>query len=143
MSMADRLKDNAEQKKLERTPEQKLRDTFNVASTTLINQFMAKVTAGAVEIDDVGDLTRLFQIYTQINNINDGMQEGTGSLPALTSTQKNIISATIPTETVEVNGEEEEILSLDELAELSDAQLEKALLDREIQMNKENEATFQ
>ena len=63
---------------MERTSEQRLRDTFNNASLTLINQFMAKVMAGSIDIDDVGDLTRLFQIYMQINNINAGMQEGTG-----------------------------------------------------------------
>ena len=38
MSMADRIKENAEQKKMERTSEQRLRDTFNNASLTLINQ---------------------------------------------------------------------------------------------------------
>ena len=54
MSMADRIKENAEQKKMERTSEQRLRDTFNNASLTLINQFMAKVMAGSIDIDDVG-----------------------------------------------------------------------------------------
>ena len=142
MGMADRLKDNAKQKKLERTPEQQLRDTFNQASIKLINQFMANVTSGAIEVDDIADLTRLFQIYLQGNNINDGMQEGTGTLPALTSEHKDIISEKVSTEKIIKDGEEEELISLDELASLPDDQLEEVLVNRELQMNRENEATF-
>lgn len=142
MGVADRLKDNAKQKKLERTPEQQLRDTFNQASIKLINQFMANVASGALEIDDVADLTRLFQIYLQVNNINDGMQEGTGTLPALSSEHKDIISEKVNTEKIIKDGEEEEVISLDDLANLPDDQLEEVLLSRELQMNKENEATF-
>ena len=128
MSMADRIRENAEQKKLERTPEQRLRDTFNTASLTLINQFMAKVMAGSIDIDDVGDLTRLFQIYMQINNINDGMQDGTGQLPALSATQKEIITDKIATERVTIDGEEDEIISLDELTKLSDEEINLSLI---------------
>lgn len=142
MGMADRLKDNAKQKKLERTPEQQLRDTFNQASIKLINQFMANVTSGAIEVDDIADLTRLFQIYLQVNNINDGMQEGTGTLPALTPEHKDIISEKVSTEKIIKDGEEEELISLDELASLPDDQLEEVLVNRELQMNRENEATF-
>ncbi|CAD0299559.1 hypothetical protein [Enterococcus phage vB_EfaH_149] len=142
MGMADRLKDNAKQKKLERTPEQQLRDTFNQASIKLINQFMANVTSGAIEVDDIADLTRLFQIYLQVNNINDGMQEGTGTLPALTSEHKDIISEKVSTEKIIKDGEEEELISLDELASLPDDQLEEVLFNRELQMNRENEVTF-
>ncbi|UQT00038.1 hypothetical protein NGDEOPKE_00089 [Enterococcus phage vB_OCPT_Carl] len=142
MGMADRLKDNAKQKKLERTPEQQLRDTFNQASIKLINQFMANVTSGAIEVDDIADLTRLFQIYLQVNNINDGMQEGTGTLPALTSEHKDIISEKVSTEKIIKDGEEEELISLDELASLPDDQLEEVLVNRELQMNRENEVTF-
>lgn len=142
MGMADRLKDNAKQKKLERTPEQQLRDTFNQASIKLINQFMANVTSGAIEVDDIADLTRLFQIYLQVNNINDGMQEGTGTLPALTSEHKDIISEKVSTEKIIKDGEEEELISLDELASLPDDQLEEILVNRELQMNRENEVTF-
>lgn len=72
MGLKERLEENTKKKKLERTSEEKLRDTFNEASTTLINQYMAKVQAGAIEISDVGDLTRLFQIYMQINKIEIG-----------------------------------------------------------------------
>lgn len=142
MGLAERLAENARRKKIERTSEEKLRDTFNDASTTLINQFMAKVMAGAIQIDDVGDLTRLFSIYMQINQIDAMSGDGNGTLPALSSGQKDIISETIETESTEVNGEEQEVISLVDLAGMDDKTIDKMLLEKEVEMNKENEATF-
>ena len=70
------------------------------------------------------------------------MQEGTGQLPALSATQKDIIADKVSTENATIDGEEEEVVSLEELAKLSDEEIDKMLLDKEIQMNKENEVTF-
>lgn len=142
MSLADRLRENQHKRKLERSSEEILRDTFNEASTTLINQFMAQVLAGSIQIDDVADLTRLFQIYMQINNINQGVGDGQGTLPSLPVGQKNIIESVIETRKETVSGEVEDIISLDELAELTDEQVDKMLEQKEIQMNQENEGTF-
>lgn len=142
MGLKERLEENAKKKKLERTSEEKLRDTFNEASTTLINQYMAKVQAGAIEISDVGDLTRLFQIYMQINKIDSMAGEGNGTLPALPSGQKGIISSYIETSKADINGEEEEVISLVDLAGMDEETIDKMLVEKEIQMNKENEATF-
>lgn len=142
MGLKERLEENAKKKKLERTSEEKLRDTFNEASTTLINQYMAKVQAGAIEISDVGDLTRLFQIYMQINKIDSMAGEGNGTLPALPSGQKEVISSYIETSKADINGEEEEVISLVDLAGMDEETIDKMLVEKEIQMNKENEATF-
>lgn len=142
MGLKERLEENAKKKKLERTSEEKLRDTFNEASTTLINQYMAKVQAGAIEISDVGDLTRLFQIYMQINKIDSMAGEGNGTLPSLPSGQKEIISSYIETSKADINGEEEEVISLVDLAGMDEETIDKMLVEKEIQMNKENEATF-
>lgn len=142
MGLKERLEENARKKKLERTSEEQLRDTFNEASTTLINQYMAKVQAGAIEISDVGDLTRLFQIYMQINKIDSMAGEGNGTLPALPSGQKEVISSYIETSKADINGEEEEVISLVDLAGMDEETIDKMLVEKEIQMNKENEATF-
>lgn len=142
MGLKERLEENTKKKKLERTSEEKLRDTFNEASTTLINQYMAKVQAGAIEISDVGDLTRLFQIYMQINKIDSMAGEGNGTLPALPSGQKEVISSYIETSKADINGEEEEVISLVDLAGMDEETIDKMLVEKEIQMNKENEATF-
>lgn len=142
MGLKERLEENTKKKKLERTSEEKLRDTFNEASTTLINQYMAKVQAGAIEISDVGDLTRLFQIYMQINKIDSMAGEGNGTLPALPSGQKEVISSYIETSKADINCEEEEVISLVDLAGMDEETIDKMLVEKEIQMNKENEATF-
>ena len=142
MGLADRLRENQHKKKVERTSEEILRDTFNEASTTLINQFMAQVLAGSIHIDDVADLTRLFQIYMQINNINQGIGDGQGTLPSLPMGQKDIIESVIETNKAVIAGEEEDVISLSDLAELTDEQVDKMLEQKEVQMNQENEATF-
>lgn len=139
---AERMREAKRTKEIERSTEEALRDTFNLASQKLINQFMAQVMAGSIVIDDVADLTRLFQIYGQINNINQLSNEGGGTLPAMSSGQKEIIQGVIPTEKSVIDGEEADVVSLDELAEMSDEDIEKMLESKELQMNQENEATF-
>lgn len=142
MGMSERMKEREQELRKNQTSEENLRDTFNNASRTLINQFMAEVLSGSIQIDDVADLSRLFQIYTQINNINE-MGDGSGTLPQLSPGQKNIINQNLETQTRENNdGEEEEVVSLEDLSQMADDQLDQMLNAREVEMNKENEVTF-
>lgn len=139
MSLADRLKEDVSKKKIEQSSEETLRNTFNEASSKLINQFMADVLSGSIKIDDVGDLSRLFQIYMSVNDINENQGAG-GTLPELSSGQKELFGSHIETtKTENEDGEEEETINLSDLEGLEDDSIDKMLQDRELEMNKENE----
>jgi len=139
MSLADRLKEGVSKKKIEQSSEETLRNTFNEASSKLINQFMADVLSGSIKIDDVGDLSRLFQIYMSVNDINEKQGAG-GTLPELSSGQKELFGNHIEiTKTENEDGEEEETVNLSDLEGLEDDSIDKMLQDRELEMNKENE----
>ena len=142
MSVADNIRHKAEQKKRERTPEESLRDTFNEASTGLIKQFMQNVMSGHIQIEDTADLSRLFAIYMQINNIH-AIESGTsGAIPEISIGQQSVFKEKLDVETETVNGETEDYIDLDDLAELSDEDVSEMMLKRELELNKENEVSF-
>lgn len=138
--LSSSIRENLDKKKKDKDSKIAMADKFNDASTVLINKFMAEVTAGNIELDGVTDLMRLFQIYTQINDIKSGDSEGTGQLPALTKAQHDIMDAVV---TVRGNEDDEDsaYLDMDELEKLTSEDIGKLMAQREITMNKENEST--
>lgn len=143
MGVADRMKDREKEINQKKTSEENLRDTFNDSAKTLIMQFMAEVKSGSIQIDDVADLSRLFQIYSQVNDLNE-LGSGQGSLPQLSPGQRKIMNESMETKTRENNdGEEEEVVSLESLENMADEQIDEMLKSREVEMNKENEESFE
>lgn len=142
MGLADRLREDDKDRKENRTSDEKLRDTFNETSNYLIKKFLAEAQSGAIAITDVADITRLFQIYLQVNQINDMASAGSGSLPALSSGQKDLIAQSLETTKVESNGVEEEVISLADIEAMDDEELDGLLKERELLMNQENEKAF-
>lgn len=143
MGLADRLKKNEERKSRENSTEEALRNTFNESTTKLINQFMADVNSGSIKIEDVGDLTRLFQIYLQVNNIDNMAEGNNGTFPELSSGQREIFEKHVAVGKEEdEEGEEEETISLTDLESADDSTIDKMLQERELEMNKENEGSF-
>lgn len=143
MGVADRMKDREKEINRKKTSEENLRDTFNDSAKTLIMQFMAEVKSGSIQIDDVADLSRLFQIYSQVNDLNE-LGSGQGSFPQLSTGQRKIMNESMETKTRENNdGEEEEVVSLESLEDMTDEQIDEMLKSREVEMNKENEASFE
>jgi hypothetical protein len=141
LSISDNIRRNVK-KEESKSSEEKLRDTFNNASLKLIDTFMQDVSTGAVKVDSVTDLSRLFQIYTDINNINSLSGEGTGTLPALSPGERNVISDYLPTEIVNDGEEDKELVDLADLASLTDKEVHAMLTEKEKVMNQQNEGTF-
>lgn len=129
-------------KKTSGSSEEQLRDTFNNASKLLINRFMQDVLSGDKEIESTADLARLFSIYLQVNGINEGMSGAEGALPEISPGRLEILEEVLPTSKTVVEGEEETIVDLDKLADISAEELAVMLSKTEEQMNLENEATF-
>lgn len=140
----DRIEEGLEKRKKQKnaSSEERLRDTFNEASEMLINRFMGEVLSGSRELESTADLARLFNIYMQVNDLNTGDSMGDGMLPEISPSKLNIIEETMPTSKTIVDGEEETVIDLNEVAELSAEDIAKMLMDTEEEMNKQNEGTF-
>ena len=103
---------------------------------------MQNVMSGHIQIEDTADLSRLFAIYMQINNIN-AIESGTsGAIPEISIGQQSVFKEKLDVETETVNGETEDYIDLDDLAELSDEDVSEMMLKRELELNKENEVSF-
>ncbi|WP_212685896.1 hypothetical protein, partial [Salmonella enterica] len=72
----------------EKTPKEELAEEFNKVASKSLRNFMKDMDNGIIQMDDTADMMRLFQIYMQVNDLGNG-EEGTGALPAMTSTQRD------------------------------------------------------
>ena len=63
---------------------------FNQATLKMSEDFLRKAMNGQKEIRDMADFQRLFAMFMQINELQNGVQ-GTGTLPELSLGSKQII----------------------------------------------------
>lgn len=142
MSMADDLREKVNKNKKDMNSKEGLAEAFNGVSLKLIKQFIGNVEAGSVQIDDVADLARLFSIFTDINDISTGAGEGNGTLPKMTSMQRNTMSEDVKLHQEGDEEDGEDYVDIDDLLSKNSDEIEAMLNKREMQMNKENEATM-
>ncbi len=139
MGMTDDIRAQADVIKKKDNSEVKLRASFNNVALKLIDTFVNDANSGAIRLDSVTDLSRLFQIYTDVNNLNSGIEGGTGTLPALPPSQHALITDKLPVNIEQLNGEDVEKVSLSDVAGLSEADITELMLAKEQLMNQENE----
>ena len=143
MSFSENVRDNLRKKEKEATSEELLRDAFNKSSIKLINRFMQDISSGNVQLDSVTDLSRLFQIYSEINNIDALSGTGTGSLPALAPAEKQVLNNKLSIEqTTNDDGTASEHISLQDIANLSEEDIAELMVQKELELNKRNEELF-
>lgn len=134
---ANQLRDRMEKK--EKSSRDQLADKFNKTATLLIDEFMNEVASGNIRIDDTADMMRLFQIYFEINELNDVTGEGSGSLPELSQRQSNHIRKYVETEEVGTpEGGYEDIIDPESLMNLGEEEINDMIKEREIEMNADN-----
>lgn len=143
MAFSDNVRSKMERKKKDITSEEILRENFNEGSLRLINRFMKDIDSGAVRLESISDFSRLFQIYAEVNNISDLGGEGSGTLPALPSQEREVIADALPIHT-ESDGENGtvEFVDLEALTDMTEEDIQKLLVQKEIDLNKRNEETF-
>lgn len=141
-SIADNIRRNIERQRQTKTSEEELLDAVNDTSRLLVNKFLANVQAGAVELTDVTDLVRVINLASEINGWRSGEHGGSGTLPAISIKQADILDNTIQTTKTVIDGEEKDVIDLNSLESLTDDSIHKMLQEREITYNQENEATF-
>jgi len=138
-SFAGQLRKKLQEKNEAESSRELLAEEFNKATSKLIYEFLREVESGNIRIDDTADIMRLFQIFKEVNDIDNMAGEGTGSLPPLSPKQSSQIKSFVDIEEEEnSDGEEESYINPNSLSELSAEDIGKMMNEREIQMNEDN-----
>lgn len=142
MRLSDSMREGIQKKKGHQNVKNDVRDAFNNVSLKLIKQFIEGVETGTIEVSDISDVMRLYNMYLSVNELQGG-DEGSGTLPALPRGQRDIFLDSI--KTIKAPTEEEEDIDyiVDSDFENKTAEdIEKLLTQREMEVNKENEGMF-
>lgn len=141
-NITDNIRKNLKEKKqMESNPEETTKNKFNEATNILLNQFIQNINSGRVELNSVGDFTRVVSIAGEINEWSSSNGAG-GAPPEITQNQSKLLDDTFQAEVETVDGEDQELVDLHQVANLPKEQMDKLLLDREVAYNKDNEKTF-
>ena len=142
MSWADKVRDNVNREKGNKNSKDEVREAFNHTTLKLIKQFADNVEMGAVEVRDMNDMARLYNIFMSINDLENG-EEGSGRLPGLPRSQVEVFGETVNTiESDEADGEDQDFIDEEAFNERTAKDIEKMLLEREKAVNETNEGTF-
>lgn len=142
MSWADKVRDNVDREKGNKNSKDAVKDAFNDTALELIKQFSDNVAMGAVEVRDMNDMARLYNIFMSINELDNG-EEGSGRLPELPRSQVEVFGDTVNTiESDEADGEDQDFIDEESFNELTAEDIEKMLIEREKAVNDTNEGTF-
>lgn len=138
-SFAEQARRRIEKEKENKNSKDRLADKFNETAMLLIDEFMNEVVSGNIRVDDTADLMRLFQIYHDINEIQSGVGEGSGSLPELSQRQSKHLKTYLETTEVETpEGVHEDIVDPESLMNMSEEDVQEMIKEREIEMNQDN-----
>lgn len=112
---------------------------LNSSIPGLLEKFMTRVDAGEIQLDNIPDLVRVFDLFERVNDVHSGDGEG-GALPELNLTQRHVIEENleIGEDIVDGAGEvtQEGVVDVENMTEEDIAKLFGSL-DRA--QNKENE----
>lgn len=136
---ADQIRDRMQQKKasLEDTKKETI-SNFNNSAQTLTKAFFQKVQNGEVEITDVNEFQRIFAMFLQINELENGT-DGNGVLPQLSVSQNRALDQNLEFES---DDEGEQYLVESSIEDLSEEELMKMIAQKEEAMNEDNYKQF-
>ncbi|AIA64273.1 hypothetical protein [Listeria phage List-36] len=135
----DNIERNLSKKK---TTGDAVKDEFNDMAMKLLAGFKADVSAGDKKLEDVADMARLLQTFIQVNKEDNGSGGTSTSLPELSNLQQEAITNQIKTESVVSGDKEQELVDLQDLANMTEEDVQRMIMDKEKAMNMENEETF-
>lgn len=136
---ADQIRDRMQQKKasLEDTKKETI-SNFNNSAQTLTKAFFQKVQNGEVEITDVNEFQRIFAMFLQINELENGT-DGNGVLPQLSVSQNRALDQNLEFES---DDEGEQYIVESSIEDLSEEDLMKMIAQKEEAMNEDNYKQF-
>lgn len=139
MSMADEIRNKINKKKKVLSSEEQVRELLNESLTVSLLQYLQRLLAGEIPIDNMSDLARVYGIYKEVNNINDAMEglSGQSTLPEINMRQERVLNEAVSGGKVDVNEEER----LD-VTDMSTEDVADLIRQMDIAQNKANEEAF-
>lgn len=143
MASADSIRDNLDRVKNEAHAKQEVAKAFNVSAKKLIDKFMDRVTNGDIELDSVQDMSKIYGIWKDINDLDIDGNSGTGAIPELNMAEEGSIESrlnVVKTTAVDMDGQTsiKKEVNLEDLANLSVEDVNQLLNDRGKVLNDEN-----
>lgn len=139
MSMADEIRNKINKKKKVLSSEEQVRELLNESLSVSLLQYLQRLLAGEIPIDNMSDLARVYGIYKEVNNINDAMEglSGQSTLPEINMRQERVLNEAVSGGKVDVNEEER----LD-VTDMSTEDVADLIRQMDIAQNKANEEAF-
>lgn len=143
MASADSIRDNLDRVKNEAHAKQEVAKAFNVSAKKLIDKFMDRVTNGDIELDSVQDMSKIYGIWKDINDLDIDGNSGTGAIPELNMAEEGSIESrlnVVKTTAVDMDGQTsvKKEVNLEDLANLSVEDVNQLMNDRGKVLNDEN-----
>lgn len=139
MSMADEIRNKINKKKKVLSSEEQVRELINESISVSLLQYLQRLLAGEIPIDNMSDLARVYGIYKEVNNINDAMEglAGQSTLPEINMKQDKVFDDNI--KDGKITSDEEGMLDVMDMSEEDVAALVREF---DIAQNKANEGEF-
>lgn len=122
-----------------------LSDSFNHATSKMLQDAMSDILNGKLKIQDTTDLEKVFRVFKEVNMISDNMQvdDGANVSPELRSKQDRIIENSVDLTKVKKessNGDiqESNIIKLDKLKNINKQATSAMMIGLEKQANDNN-----
>ncbi|AYJ75686.1 hypothetical protein BSP18_052 [Bacillus phage BSP18] len=139
MSMADEIRNKINKKKKVLSSEEQVRELINESISVSLLQYLQRLLAGEIPIDNMSDLARVYGIYKEVNNLNDAMEglSGQSTLPEINMRQERVLNEAVSGGKVDVNEEER----LD-VTDMSTEDVADLIRQMDLAQNKANEEAF-
>lgn len=142
MKLSDNLRENLNKKKGTTNAKEDVRDAFNMTALKLIRRFTEEVDAGTIEVTDVADVMRLYNMYLSVNDLQGG-EDGAGNLPALPRDERKLFEDSISTVRARTSDEEDQdFINEIEFENKTPDEIAQLLTQREMEVNKTNEGAY-
>lgn len=139
MSMTDNIRQGVKKKQGGFSSEAELRDLINSAASKSLKQFIQRLDAGEIPIDNISDFIRVIGAYKEINGISEAMEgvADSGRLPELNMRTEKVIEDSISKGKIKKT-EEDRV----DVMDMSTEDMAELIRQLDIAQNKTNEEAF-
>lgn len=139
MSMTDNIRRGVKKKQGGFSSEAELRDLINSAASKSLKQFIQRLDAGEIPIDNISDFIRVIGAYKEINGISEAMEgvADSGKLPELNMRTEKVLEDNINKGKIKKT-EEDRV----DVMDMSTEDMAELIRQLDIAQNKTNEEAF-